>query len=266
MKTIGHCWVFDIKHHADRTFEKFKAWGHHQRPRVDCTETYTPMVSLMLLHLVLANGVCNCWTLESFDISGTYLYSLVKGTVFVEPPTQFSPQLKGKSLRLKKALYGMRQEGRCWWFFPSSILTQMGFAAIEVNQSLYIFHSGKAIIAIWVHVNNGVVASNSPEAVANFKPLLSVEVDIKWHDTISQIVGLECAFGEGEVTISQKQLTRSILDVYSRPIVKSDSPIPVLPLANLVVKGDILDPTPFQLVIGLLAYLIRSSRPDLALQ
>ncbi|MBW0570584.1 hypothetical protein O181_110299 [Austropuccinia psidii MF-1] len=181
----------------------------------------------MSLQLVLTNGVCNRWTLESFEVSGTYLYSLVKETVFVEPPTHFWPQLKGKSLQLKKALYGMRQAGRFWWVFTSSILTWMCFAAMEVNQSLYLLCSGKAIIAIWVHVDNGVVASNSPEAVANFKPLLSVEVDIKWHDTISHIVGLECEFGEGEVTISQKRLTRSILDVYLRPIVKRD-----LPLAN----------------------------------
>ncbi|MBW0539461.1 hypothetical protein O181_079176 [Austropuccinia psidii MF-1] len=38
-----------------------------------------------------------------------------------------------------------------------------------------------------MHVNNGVVPLNSPNAVLDFKRLLCAEVDIKWHNTISQI-------------------------------------------------------------------------------
>ncbi|MBW0474001.1 hypothetical protein O181_013716 [Austropuccinia psidii MF-1] len=111
MKTIGHRWVFDIKQHVDGSIEKFKARlvarGDCQRPGVDCTEMYAPTASLMSLRLVLAHTVCSNWTLSSFDVSGAYLYSPVKETVFLEPPTYFYPQLK-------KALYGMRQAGRCW--------------------------------------------------------------------------------------------------------------------------------------------------------
>ncbi|MBW0493023.1 hypothetical protein O181_032738 [Austropuccinia psidii MF-1] len=158
----------------------------------------------------------------------------------------------------------MRQEGRCWWIFLSDILTWMGFTVMEVNQYLYIFHSGEDVVAIWIHVNDGVVASNSPMAVADFKSWLCAEVDIKWNDTISQIVGLECACGEGEVAIAQQQLTKSILDEYPQQIVKSDSPLPVLPSTNTTFKGDILEPTPFCSVIGSLAYLVSSSWPDLA--
>ncbi|MBW0509161.1 hypothetical protein O181_048876 [Austropuccinia psidii MF-1] len=102
MKMIGHRWVFNIKHHADGTIEKFKACfvaqADCQRPRVDCTKTYAPTAFLMSLRLVLADAMCRNWTLSSFDISGTYLYSPVKETVFIEPPTFFCPQLKGKVL------------------------------------------------------------------------------------------------------------------------------------------------------------------------
>ncbi|MBW0537406.1 hypothetical protein O181_077121 [Austropuccinia psidii MF-1] len=118
MKTIRHHWVFDIKHHADGTIENSKACfvarGDCQRPGVDCTKTYVPTASLMLLRLILAHAMCRNWTLSSFDISGAYLYSPVKETVFIEPPTFFCPQLKGKVLCLKKVLYGMREAGRFW--------------------------------------------------------------------------------------------------------------------------------------------------------
>ncbi|MBW0503141.1 hypothetical protein O181_042856 [Austropuccinia psidii MF-1] len=221
-----------------------------ERPGVDCTKTYAPTASLMSLRLVLAHAVCSNWTLLSFDMSGAYLYSPVKETVFLEPPTYFQPQLKGKVLRLKKALHGMRQAGRCWWLFLLGILTRMGFAAMEVDQSLYVFRNGTDTIAIWIHVNNGVVASNSSSAVLAFKRQLCVEVDIKWHNTIHQIVGLECAFGEGEVTIAQQRLTKSILGAYPRPILKNNCPLPMLPQPSLPMEGETLDPAPFRSVIG----------------
>ncbi|MBW0520737.1 hypothetical protein O181_060452 [Austropuccinia psidii MF-1] len=268
MKTIGHRWVFNIKRCVDRTIEKFKAClivrGDCQRPGVDCTETYAPTASLMLLRLVLAHAVCNNWVISSFDVSGAYLHSPVKETVFIEPPTFFFPELKGKALRLKKALYGMRQAGRCWWIFLLDILTQMGFAAMEVDQSLYLFHNSKVIVAIWIHVSNGVVALNSMAAMSDFRDRLCSEVDIKWQDTISQIVGLKCVFDKGEVVIAQKRLTDGIIAAYPRQVVKRDSPLPVLPKTFSAEKGDILDATPFCLVIGSLAYLVSGSRPDLA--
>ncbi|MBW0464131.1 hypothetical protein O181_003846 [Austropuccinia psidii MF-1] len=108
----------------------------------------------------------------------------------------------------------------------------MGFASMEVDQSLYIFCSGENTISIWIHVDDGIVASNSTTAVLDFKRQLCEEVDIKWHNTISQIEGLECMF--------------------------------VLPPTGPAVEGDKLDATPFCLVIGSLAYLISSSHPDLA--
>ncbi|MBW0490050.1 hypothetical protein O181_029765 [Austropuccinia psidii MF-1] len=158
----------------------------------------------------------------------------------------------------------MRQVARFWWIFLSDILTQMGFAAMEVNQSLYIFRSGGDTISIWIHVNDGVFALNSPNDVPDFKRQLCAEVDIKWHDTICQIVGLECAFGEGEVAITQKRLMKSILDAYPWQIVKSDCPLPVSPPTDVAVEGETLDATPFCLVIGSLAYLISGSHPYLA--
>ncbi|MBW0478107.1 hypothetical protein O181_017822 [Austropuccinia psidii MF-1] len=262
MKTIGHRWVFDIKQNADRSVEKFKARlvarGDRQRPGVDCTKTYAPTASLMSLRLVLVYAAVLRWPLASFDVSGAYLYSPVKETVFIEP------HLKGKALRLKKALYGMKQAGRCWWIFLSGILTRMGFTAMEVDQSLYIFRSGETFVAIWIHVDDGLITSNSQVAIDDFKQHLCTEVEIKWHDTIAQIVGLECAFGEGEVAIAQRRLTNSVLEAYPRRIIKTDSPLPTLQTNSSNPDTAIVDETLFRSVIGSLAYLVSGSRPDLA--
>ncbi|MBW0499426.1 hypothetical protein O181_039141 [Austropuccinia psidii MF-1] len=259
MKTIGHRWVFDVKKNVDGSVDRFKARlvarGDRQRPGVDCAETYTPTASLMSLHLILATATLKNWRVASFDVSGAYLYSPVEETILIEPPVDFLPDLWRKALPLKKALYGMRQAGRCWWKFLSGILNRMGFIATEVNQSLYIFRNKEEVIAIWVHVDDGVIVSNSPDKISDFKNAICAKLDVKWSDKVQQIVGLECAIGEGEVAIAQRRLTNSILDAYPRPVLRRDSPLPTLPVNNLLPDEMTLDPTPFRSVIGSLAYL-----------
>ncbi|MBW0558438.1 hypothetical protein O181_098153 [Austropuccinia psidii MF-1] len=136
----------------------------------------------------------------------------------------------------------------------------MGFTAMEVDQSLYIFRSSETTLAIWIHVSDGIVTSNSQASISDFKQRLCAEVEIKWHETITQIVGLECVIGEGEATIAQQQPTNSMIEAYPQTIIKTDSQLPALPASSSNPK----DATPFRLVIGLLAYLVSCSCPDLA--
>ncbi|MBW0522008.1 hypothetical protein O181_061723 [Austropuccinia psidii MF-1] len=128
----------------------------------------------------------------------------------MEPPTHFIPSTKGKVLCLRKALYGMKQAGCFWWQHLLGVLEHLGFTLCKVNQLLYVFQKGGMIVAIWIHIDNGVVTSNSPTAIVDFQKALCNNFEIKWSDTVRRIVGLECTFGEGEVTIMQSRLTEDI--------------------------------------------------------
>ncbi|MBW0528987.1 hypothetical protein O181_068702 [Austropuccinia psidii MF-1] len=249
MKTIGYCWVFDTKIDELGNVKKFKAQlvacGDQQQLVIDCRKTYAPTASLMSLRLLLATTCLKHWKVCSFDVSGAYLYSPVEETVLMEPPTHFIPSLEVKVLCLKKALYGMKQVGRC-------------------DMSLYVFRKDKTIIARWIHVDDGVIASSSPTEIKQFRKALCSNFEIKWSENMKQIVGLECAFGEGEVTISQTRLTGNILDAYPRRIIQHDSPLPPITTMTSNVEWIVMDTTPFRLVIGSLAYLVSGSRLDLA--
>ncbi|MBW0482321.1 hypothetical protein O181_022036 [Austropuccinia psidii MF-1] len=163
----------------------------------------------------------------------------------MEPPVAFLPALWGKVLRLKKALYGMCQAGRCWWIFLYSILERLGFVATEVDQSLYIFRNRVSIIVIWIHVDDSVIMSNTPSTISNFRSALCAELNIKWLDKMTQIVGLECVFGKGEVVMTQKHLMEGILEAYPQQLIQCDAPLPVLPMGATAPAVKTLDPTPF---------------------
>ncbi|MBW0545563.1 hypothetical protein O181_085278 [Austropuccinia psidii MF-1] len=268
MKTIGHWLVFDTKLDKDGNVRKLKAClvtcGDRQRPGVDCTEMYAHTASLMSLRLLLATACLWQWKVSSFNVSGAYLYSLVEETVFMEPPTHFIPSTKGKVLRLRKALYGMRQAGHCWWQHLLGVLENLGFTSCKVDQLLYIFRKCGTIVAIWIHIDSGMVTSNFPAAIVEFQKVLCNNFEIKWPNTVRSIVGLECTFGEGEVTIVQSRLTEDILRAYPRVVVHHDCPLSPLPDTTVTDKGVVMDATPFSSVVGSLAYLVSRCCPDLA--
>ncbi|MBW0492650.1 hypothetical protein O181_032365, partial [Austropuccinia psidii MF-1] len=164
----------------------------------------------MSLRLLLATACLQHWKVCSFDVSGAYLYSPVEETVLMVPPTHFISCLEGKVLHLQKSLYGMKQAGRCWWLHLSGILEGLRFTLCEVDLSLYVFRKDDAIIVIWIHVDDDIIASNSLAHIEDFPKALCDNFKIKWSDNMRRIVSLECDMGEGEVTLSQTRLTNDV--------------------------------------------------------
>ncbi|MBW0579399.1 hypothetical protein O181_119114 [Austropuccinia psidii MF-1] len=133
---------------------------------------------------MLATAILKEWPVGLFDVSSTYLYSPFEEHVLVKLPVIFLPELYGKVLCLKKALYGMQQAGRSWWKFLSGILERLNFVATKVDQSLYIFCSVMAVIAIWIHINDIVITSNLPDTILYFNAALCSELNIKWSNKV----------------------------------------------------------------------------------
>jgi hypothetical protein len=140
IKVIGARWVFALKRDPVGNITKFKAQyvacGFNQRPGQDCGNTYAPTASLATLRLLLSISIQKGHITQSFDVSSAYLYSPINEEVYVKPPTELRPDLKGKVLLLKKALYGTKQAGRCWWLHFKNILTSLDFSASEIESSL----------------------------------------------------------------------------------------------------------------------------------
>jgi hypothetical protein len=109
-----------------------------------------------------------------------YLYSPIEEEVYVQPPFEIRPELNSKLMKLKKAMYGMRQAARCWWKFFKGKMEKLGYVTSELEPSLYHFCNLHGFIVIWLHFDNGFAMASSPAMLQSLRKAIEGELNIKW--------------------------------------------------------------------------------------
>ena len=87
---VGCKWVYKLKLHSDGSIARYKAHlvakGFHQQPGIDYTETFSPVVKLATVRLILTIAVSFRWSLREVDISNAFLHGFLKEEVFMQQP------------------------------------------------------------------------------------------------------------------------------------------------------------------------------------
>ena len=92
------------------------AGGHKQIAGKSYNETFTAVVKVPLIQVILGNAVVQDWEIHHVDIKSAYLHALLKEKVYMIPlPGVLNLGEEGKVCRLLKGLYGLHQAGRGWY-------------------------------------------------------------------------------------------------------------------------------------------------------
>ena len=116
-KPIGLKWVFKVKRDEHSAIVKHKAplvaKGYVQRPGIDFTEVFAPVARLESVRVLLAVAAHEGWEVHHMDVKSTFLNGELQEEVYVAQPAGFVFEgAEHKVLKLKKALYGLRQAPR----------------------------------------------------------------------------------------------------------------------------------------------------------
>ncbi|MBW0476309.1 hypothetical protein O181_016024 [Austropuccinia psidii MF-1] len=257
-RVLGGGWVFAVK--SDPTSrQQFKAryvaWGNLQRPTEDFADTFAPTASFTSLRLVLTLAAKNSWLVSTFDFVAAYLNAPIDETLWIRPSEGLHIPL-GHGCLLKKALYGTRQAGRCWWSHLSSHLLWLVFVATPYDLSLYVNASKDAFV--WVHVDDGVVVAKDRQIMDGIKDALAASFRLKWKDGISLIVGIHVSRIPGGYFLSQNAASNNILNRNWSRQSHHKTPLPTLPDSHHPIRR-----TEFLSIIGPLSYVVNATRPDM---
>ena len=89
-KPITNKWVFVRKYDKDGNLQKYKARlvarGFSQMPGMDYNETFSPVMRLETIRVILVLTVTEDWEIQQMDIKGAYLNGKLKETIYSRHP------------------------------------------------------------------------------------------------------------------------------------------------------------------------------------
>jgi hypothetical protein len=139
------------------------AGGHRQQQGIEFDETFAPVCSYCSVRMLLAVAAREGLLLRQLDIYTTFINRELEKEVFTRA-SAFTKRLtgaRGRVLRLRRALYGLRQMPRAWNKRLEGELRSRGFVQADADPSLRIIRRDNGILLSIFYVNDGLVAART---------------------------------------------------------------------------------------------------------
>nr|GEZ35563.1 retrovirus-related Pol polyprotein from transposon TNT 1-94 [Tanacetum cinerariifolium] len=116
------------------------------------------------IRIFLAFAAQMSMILYQMDVKTTFLKGLLREEVYVSQPDGFVDKDNLNHVyKLKKAIYGLKQDPRTWYDLFSKFLLSQEFSKGTVDPTLFIRRQGKGILLIQIYVDDRIFASTTPE-------------------------------------------------------------------------------------------------------
>ena len=217
------------------------------------------------VRLLLALAALKGWHVHHMDVKSAFLNGDLKEEVYVHQPPGFAiPGKEGKVLRLRKALYGLRQAPRAWNAKLDSTLKRMGFMPSPHEAAIYRRGNGENALLVGVYVDDLVITGAKDAEVAAFKEEMKATFQMSDLGHLSFYLGIEVHQGDSGITLRQTAYARRIVELAGL----TDCNPALTPMEErLKLSRDStteeVDATQYRRLVGSLRYLVHT-RPDLA--
>jgi hypothetical protein len=213
------------------------------------------------------------WELESVDISSAFLNGVLQEEVYMEQPEGFQEKGSEWVWKLIKAIYGLKQAGRCWHEKLNEVLVSMGFKRIMSDHSIWIFLRDEERIIIPVYIDDMTIVAKSKAAVSRIIDELKQHFKLRELGPTSWILGVEVHRDRPNhtLTLSQRQYIVDLLEEFQ---MSSCNPVstPIDPGTKLTAAmspqtaADVqaMKPFNYRKAVGRVMYLAIATRGDIA--
>lgn len=268
-KTIKAKWVYKVKSSNITDEVRFKARlvakGYSQRPGIDYSETYAPVVRYATLRILFAMTVKFNLRIYQMDAVTAFLQGELSETIYMDQPEGFSNGTD-QVCRLNKAVYGLKQAGRTWNLKLNDALLKFGLKRSKMDPCVYYNFEQKLFVAIYV--DDFLIFFQHDQDLNRMKSNLHDAFHMKEIGEARECLGMRIKRGQDEIEIDQTPYIEQLVVKFGVENEKtSKTPGDAntkLSIKQWNEKNDVTGKVAYQELIGSLLYLAERTRPDIA--
>ena len=268
-KLVGCKWVFSIKYKADESIDRYKARlvakGFTQMYGIDYIETFSPVVKLNTVRVLLSLAANLDWPLHQLDVKNAFLHGDLDEEVYMDIPLGCTGFAETKIVcKLERALYGLKQSPRALFGRFSSAMRKYGYHQSNSDHTLFLKHRQSKVTTLIVYVDDMIITGDDAEEISRLQEQLSTEFEMKNLGGLKYFLGIEVARSKEGIFLSQRKY---VLDLLIEAGLLECKPVDT-PIMQNHRLGEYLDQVPankvrYQRLVGKLIYLSHT-RPDIA--
>ena len=163
----------------------------------------------MLISIAAQEG----WILHHLDVKSAFLNGEVEEELYVKQPEGFL--IEGREqwvLRLRKALHGLKQAPRAWYFKLHKCLLLLGLIKSRHEQAVYLKPSSIHKLIVGVYVDDLIVTDTRTEDVKIFKEKMKETFEMSDLGSLSMYLGIEVDQRPDCIYLSQAGYARHIIE------------------------------------------------------
>lgn len=268
---VKNKWVFKrkIDHEGNVRYRaRLVAKGFTQKAGIDFNETFSPVVRFSTLRLLFALSQKLHLNVCHLDVATAFLNGDLKENVYMQVPQGLEiADSKNKVLKLKKAIYGLKQSSRSWYERVDSSLKNFGYKKSEYEPCLYTKMENNLKTIVCVYVDDFFIFSNDDKETDCLKIRLGEKFKIKDLGEVKNCLGIHVNINKESNTISldQSNYIDQLLQRFRMVDCKTVS-TPMEAGLSLDKGEDVVCKKifPYQQLLGSLMYLSVLTRPDIS--
>jgi hypothetical protein len=199
------------------------------------------------------------------DVKSAFLNGDLKEEVYVrQPPGFIIAGKEAKVLRLRKALYGLRQAPRAWNIKLDATLKEMGFQQSVHEAAVYRRGMGRSVLLIGVYVDDLVITGTDEAKVRAFKMQMMDKFQMSDLGLLCFYLGIEVRQDNTGITLRQAHYAKRIVELGGMEGCNpAHTPMEERLQLSRYSEAEEVDATQYRRIVGSLRYLVHT-RPDVA--
>jgi hypothetical protein len=263
-KVIRNRWVFDLKSDG-RKKARLVAKGFSQVEGIDYDEIFSPVVRFETVRMMIALAALKNWHITGLDVKTAFLYGELEEELYMEQPEGF--KLNGqerKVMRLKRAIYGLKQAALAWWKALDKSMAALGLTRLLSDSGLFV-NKERTIVAI-VYVDDVLFLGADKPKLLRLKEQFMKVWECRDLGDAQEFLRMRIQRKGGKIYLDQTVYLQKVLQRFNVQNMKA-VPTPLPEGYNPSPNTSTADPSlrsKFQQVIGSLLYIMLGTRPDIA--